>query len=99
MKKLRVEARVPQENWHIPLLTLIEIEAVAVRAWRQEGAGSAIVSFEAKTADGTWYPLLKKNNRGVKLPKHTEMTWKNRDLIEVRGVRGVYQYETEEVAI
>lgn len=99
MMKLKVWAWIPQENWHIPRHTLIEIEAVAIRAGRQEGAGSAAITFEAKGTNGTWYPMKKKDNPCAKLPKSTDMTWKQPTLVNVRGLRGIYDYETEEFAI
>lgn len=99
MMKLKVWTWIPQEGWHISRRTLIEIEAVAIRAGRQEGSGSATITFEVKTVDGKWYPLKKKDNPHVKLPKSTEMIWKNPTIVDVRGLRGVYDYETEEIAI
>lgn len=97
--KLNVWVWIPQENWHIPRHTLIEIEAVAIRAGRQEGAGSAAITFEVKDTTGKWYPMRKKDNPRAKLPKSSDLTWKAATLVNVRGLRGVYDYETEEYAI
>jgi len=79
---------------------LEEKEITHIRAFYIHGNGSATIQYEGKDNEGNWYQFFKKDNKNVKLPvidKYNE-NW-TQVLIDVKGIRGIYKYQSEEIRI
>lgn len=74
------------------------IDAVAIRASKQEGAGTATVCFEAQDSAGAWHFFLKKDNPGARLPASSTFSW-TRKMVDVRGIRPVYRLVSDAVEV
>jgi len=73
------------------------IEAVAIRAYKEEGYGNCAVCWAAKDRDGVWHNFTKKQNPGVKFPKVT-LTWEVL-ASEVIGVRICRRFVSNEIPL
>lgn len=71
-------------------------DIVSIKATTQQGRGNCIVYYRAKDAAGAWFNFNKKDNPGARLPVIKDF---HRKLVDVQGVRGIYELESDEVPL